>query len=439
VLRRELAIAFRARVTWMGAALGALLVGHGFVLALDLYSAASRSALNSALMLRELDPLAGIVRPTLGGAQLATAVLGPILASRLLAVDKERRSFGAFALAAGSTDAIVATKLLVASLLLVACLVCPLALFALARVLGGHLDLIEVAIALGGHAMHAVFVATLAVMAAAWTRTTAQATALALASSLVTWMIDAGEGFAALAWLGPLEMFSVSRELEPFDHAILGVGPIGWFASASACFAAAALLGARFDVARPRRAAFALAIALFFVATTSAFAQTRRAYDWSELRRQSLPPAAVDELRRLPGPITIEVWMDREDSRRRQIEGDVLAKLQLARSDIRVVTPLDDSGEKGAAPQRESTYGRVVVRVGDSERETRSTSRREITTLLFEAAGKPLPDWTQPAYPGYPWVVAGGARSVVTAFAYVLMPGALLGIGLALSRRRRSR
>ena len=39
--RRELAIAFGARVTWVAAAVAALVVGHGFVLAIDLYSAAS--------------------------------------------------------------------------------------------------------------------------------------------------------------------------------------------------------------------------------------------------------------------------------------------------------------------------------------------------------------------------------------------------------------
>ena len=47
MLARELAIVLRARVTWVAAALAALLVGHGFVLAVDLFSAGSRSALRS--------------------------------------------------------------------------------------------------------------------------------------------------------------------------------------------------------------------------------------------------------------------------------------------------------------------------------------------------------------------------------------------------------
>jgi len=78
-----------------------------------------------------------------------------------------------------------------------------------------------------------------------------------------------------------------------------------------------------------------------------------------------------------------------------------------------------------------------VIRVGNESRETRSTSRREIVTLLFEAAGQPLPDWSQPSYPGYPLVLDGGRGILVRALAYGVVPGALLLLGLVLTRRRR--
>src|SRR5262245_34937060 len=135
---RELAIALRARVTWGAAFVGALVVGHGFVLATELYSASSRSALADVLMRREVDPLAGVVRPTLGGAELAVAVLVPVIAARVLAVEKERRTFGALALARGSAWAIVGPKIVaaaIASLLVVAPAAVLLAVFA---ALGGH-------------------------------------------------------------------------------------------------------------------------------------------------------------------------------------------------------------------------------------------------------------------------------------------------------------
>src|SRR5687767_12702902 len=100
LIRRELALVFRARATWLVMGASALLVGHGFVLALDLYSASSRSALGHVLMKREMDPLAGIVRPTLGGLHLAIALLLPVIAARGLAIEKERRSYGALCLRA---------------------------------------------------------------------------------------------------------------------------------------------------------------------------------------------------------------------------------------------------------------------------------------------------------------------------------------------------
>ena len=74
------------------------------------------------------------------------------------------------------------------------------------------------------------------------------------------------------------------------------------------------------------------------------------------------------------------------------------------------------------------------MRVGAEKRETRSTSRRELTTLIFEAAGRPLPSWEQPEYPGYPLVVEGARRSVVMACAYLAFPGLLALLGWLLCR-----
>ncbi len=436
MIRRELAIAFRARVTWLVFAFAAVLVGHGFVLAVDLYSAASRSALENVLMRRELDPLAGIVRPTFGGAQLAAAMLVPIVATRLLAVEKERNTFGALALALGSPAKVLLWKLAVACVVALFILVPPIALFGVFAVLGGHLDLLEVAIGLGGHLLHLVLVAVISVAAAAWTRTVAQATTLAIVVSLASWALEAGEGFAALAWLGPLEAAAVSRQLAPFEHALVSIGALAWFAAALIGALALALLGARFDLRGRTRARGAILIALAGAAAIVASTRIHRAYDWTELRRASLPPAVVAELRALEHPIEITVWLDREDSRRRQLERDTLTKLLLARPDIRVVMPLD--GPSGRAPAvHDDAYGRLVIRVGDESRETRSTSRREIVTLIFETAGRPLPGWAQPAYPGYPVVIDGWRATLLHAVAYGVVPGAVFVIGFILTRRRR--
>jgi hypothetical protein len=406
MLRRELAIALGARVTWAVLALGALLIGHGFVLAVDIFRATSASGVAG------LDPLAGIVRPTLGGTQLVAAVLVPIVAARVLAVEKERNTFGALAVARGGGDRLLGPKL-VGSLAAAAPVLMPA--IALFLVYPGALDGPETAVAVLGHALHVMLVAVISLAAAAWTRTVAQATTLALVASIASWSIEAGEGFSALAWLSPLESVSVGRQLLPFELGILHEGALLWFAVATVSAAALAWLGLRFDLRW--RAGFAVVVALASALALGATSRVHRAHDWTEAARASLPPAAVRELRALDAPIEIVVWLDRDDGRRRQLERDTLTKLRLARPDLRISTPLD---AREAAPfAHDQDYGRIVIRVANAARETRSTSRREIVTLLFEAAGKPLPDWSQVPYAGHPFT---GSARMATIFAYFVMP-----------------
>jgi hypothetical protein len=55
-------------------------------------------------------------------------------------------------------------------------------------------------------------------------------------------------------------------------------------------------------------------------------------------------------------------------------------------------------------------------------------------TLLFDAAERPVPDWSQTEYPGYPLVVEGERRRAVLVLAYVGIPLGLLGAGSLVTR-----
>jgi ABC-type transport system involved in multi-copper enzyme maturation permease subunit len=434
-MRRELAIAVRAPITWVVAAVSALLVGHGFILSVDLYSASSRSVLASALQAREMDPLAGIVRPTLGGLDLAIALFVPLVAARVLSVDKERRTLGALCLLEGSSDRVVLKKLVAALSAATLSFVAPVVAFVALRAVGGHVDGIETALALAGEGLHVLLIAAVSVAAASWTRTLAQAATLGILISLSSWAIDAADGFAALAWLGGVSAWSVERQLGPFQQGIVSAGSLVWLLAASAGAAVLALTGARFDSSRVQRAAVAVATVLVLGLILFAAAKSHRAYDWSEQRRASLPPAAVDGLRRIAEPLALDVFLDRDDSRRRQLESDVIAKLYLARPDLTVRTPLDER-ETVAEGQHDLDYGRILIRVGSASKETRSTSRREIVSLIFDAAGKPLPDWSMPAYGGFPFVAEGVRRTTLALVAYFVVPFAFLVTGVFLTRRR---
>jgi hypothetical protein len=131
------------------------------------------------------------------------------------------------------------------------------------------------------------------------------------------------------------------------------------------------------------------------------------------------------------------VWLDRDDARRQQLERDALAKLRVARADLEVSYPTD-AAESASEADRTGPYGVIRIRVGDAERETWSTSRRELVTLIFEAAGRSLPDWSQPDYLGYPLVVEGSRRRALASLAYLGLPLGLVIAGWFATRRSRT-
>src|SRR5262245_58350751 len=191
VFRRELALVLRARVTWLQAALAALLVGHGVVLAVDLYTAGSRSAQAGTLMAREFDPLLGIVRPTLGGLYLALSLFGPLIGARALAIEKDRRTLHMLLLQSGSATRLVLRKWLAAMAGASLPVVGAAALLLVWTAIGGHLRASEAVVAFAAYVAYAAFVTAVGLTAGAFASNFAQAATAALLAIAATFAIDA--------------------------------------------------------------------------------------------------------------------------------------------------------------------------------------------------------------------------------------------------------
>ncbi|MBK7834210.1 MAG: hypothetical protein IPJ56_18030 [Gemmatimonadetes bacterium] len=427
-MRRELVLVFGARVTWGVAALVAAVVGHSFVLAVDLYGQASASVAAGSLAAREFEPLLAILRPTIGGWSFCATLIGPVLAARVLAAEKDRRTFHARLLALGSAPRLLARKALAAwlGLLLLAApiVVCALAWLAA----GGHLDVRESCVVLLGVALHAGWIAAVSTAAAAWSASTPQATALALLLSVSPWILDAAGEFAALAWLGPVQRLSISPHLAGFERAVLQPGAVAWLVLAWLGALVLACIGARDDWTRGRRGASAVLVCVATLATLLAADRWRGGWDLSEAQHSSLPRSIALAVEALPSPLVLDIGLDRDDARRAQLEQDVVLRLELVRPDLVVRFPLD--GAASSAGVRGGDYGRILVQVGDRAVETFSTSRRELITLLFEAAQRPMPAWEYPPYAGHPQVLGGGARSAVAVVVYLLIPLLLGAVAL---------
>lgn len=434
---REFAIALRAPVTWFTAGAATLLVGHGYVLAIDLYSAGSRSALNNLLMSREFDPLLGIVRPTLGGLNLSLSLFGALLGARQLAIEKDRHTFYGVLLAQRSVARFVAAKWFASLLAALVPWLGTWVLLGFWRGLGGHLAWIETLLAVSGQLLYAGLTTAIGIAAAAFTASVAQAATLALLCIAATWAVDAADGFSALAWLGGVRAWSPSTYLDPFERGSLQLSALGWFVGAVTGLLGLAAVGCRFDLHGWRKLLSASLATLVLVGACMAPRLLPQLWDLTESRRHSLPPRAAAELAKLPGALHVIVHLDREDGRRRQLEMDFLAKLRLARNDLQVRFPSDERSTPALLEQA-AEYGTIIIQLGQRSAMTTSTSRRELTVLIFELAGRPLPDWTQSTYPGYPLVIDGARRTLVLAFSYAVLPLALLLLGLSLTRARRN-
>jgi hypothetical protein len=426
-MRRELAIVLAAPVTWAIAAAIAFIAGHSFVLGLDIFSGASQPAADGTLMNRGLEPLAGIVAPTLGGVDFCVTLLGAVVVVRAIAVDRERRTLHATLLHRGAVASLLGRKWTAACAGLALALAAPGLLVAGWLVVGGHLGAAETAVAFAGTGLHLVVVAAIGCAAAAWTRTFGAAVAVALAVCIGSWIVDGVAEFAALSWLAPLAGWSLSPHLRPFQDGVLAVGDVGWLAMVAASSLAVAYFGLRVDLPGPRRAAGLALVVGIALASLVGLDHYERGWDLSQSRRSSLPDATVSALHEIEGPIVIDVWLDREDGRRHHVERDALARLRLAVDDVIVRFPLDDAPH--ARPTiRDEDYGLIAITVGTTTLSTRSTARRELTTLTLEAAGAAVPPWHDPAYEGHPFAVSAAVRRLLMLVAYLGIPLALLGV-----------
>jgi hypothetical protein len=375
------------------------------------------------------------VRPAFGALELMTSLLLPIVAARSLSVEKERRSFGALCLREGSPSIVALKKLVAAG---AACLVAPLlsiVLLGLYVLVGGSIDLIETATAFLGHLLHALLIASIAIAAAAWASTHAQAIAVSVLVSIGSWAIDASNEFAALAWLGKLAGASIDAHILSFDRGIFALDDFAWFVSMIAAGSAIAVLGARFDLTPRKRASMFASIVVVAVLFGAGAGRMGLRRDWTEQRRRSFPPAVAEGLRSV-GPIAMTVFLDRDDSRRKQLEDDMLAKLAIARPDAAVRMPYDED-RTPAEGVHDDRYGTIEIQAGGGTKTTRSTSRKELTTLIFEAANAPIPSFDAPLYQGRPAVIEGTQRTIFATAAYGAIPGALAVVALLVKRRKR--
>ncbi|MDB4906616.1 MAG: hypothetical protein JWO05_1400 [Gemmatimonadetes bacterium] len=400
LLRKELHELTASRAFWLLLLATGALVAHAFSDSLEVYAQASGAGGGAAALAQGLNPLDGIIVPTLGAYDLVATLLLPFVVIRLFAIEKQTGALPIVLQLPGRFSDVIVAK---AIALLIGWMAAGMA-GALAIVVwragGGHVHAAELWTVALGHLLRGFLTIGIGAAAAAISASAASAAILALAFTIGTWAVDyiaAGRGgvFARFAEYTP------EAALRVFERGELRAGTVTVLLLLGFAGLVAATIWMREGVAVPRRARAAL-IALLVLGIAAAGAdQWRWSHDTSEDRRNSF--AAGDErvLRAIRQPLTVTAYLAAEDPRLADLERGVLAKLRRTMPDVRVVYAASERSEIFAAPGNH--YGEVWYELGGRREMLRSTTEPIVLEVIYKLAGVPAPAASDaPAYPGYP-------------------------------------
>lgn len=432
VFRNELRNLLASRALWVMLLVLCPLVGYGFIQAMTLFAEASRSALEFPELARGMTPLDGVLVPTFGAFYLAMTLLFPFVAIR--AIGQEKQS-GALKLALQlplSVPALIALKALAVTAVWLLALLPAASAVVVWLILGGHVFGPELANLLFGHALYALAITAIAFFAAAVTESVATAAIVTLAFTIGFWVLDFAAGGAS-DWLAQVSTLSLTATLREFERGLFALPQAMRTLVLALALLAAAAVWLPSGVAPQRKLSASAMILSLFALLVPLTGQIALYADMSEDRRNAFNPADEAALRRMTSPLIITLYLSPDDSRLKEMESNVLAKLRrtLPNLEIRhgVVSRAGPFGASG-----DERYGLIVYEYNGKREESRSNSAREILPILHGLAGVEVTPVEMPAYPGYP-LVADPAPAAW--WFYGALP-ALLAAGWWLARRRPS-
>jgi len=405
LLAKEIREITAGRALWTMLLLVCPLVGYSFVQAVSLYSESSSAALQSPVLARSISPLDGILVPTFGSFYVAVTLLFPFVAIRVLGQEKETGALRLLVQLPYRHSTLVGVKLcaVLAAWLMVS--IPALSALAMWAVLGGHLAAPETLNLLFGHLLYGLLVGGIGLFAATISDNSATAAIVALAVTIGSWVLDftlAGRsGWAA--WLAQL---SLTQTLRPFEEGLLSAGLVLGIAAVIAGLTALTIIWLPPGVHLQAKSVRSVPCVLMIVLALGAASQIRKSVDVSEDRRNLFSAADERLLATLRLPLVVTVNLAPEDPRYIDLQRNVLAKLERAVPDVRIVLA---SARQNVADSSDA-YGKIEYVYGSRSDVSRSTSPREILPLLYALAGAQPPALgSGEEYPGYPLIASADA------------------------------
>ena len=418
---QELQNVFSGRAFWATMIALTLLTGYSFIQAVDLYSQASRSAVEYPELARGMVPLEGILVPTFGAFYLASTLLLPFIAIRAIAQDKETGALKLLLQMPLAPACLVIIKVVAIAIAIIALLLPPLSFIPIWLYLGGHVHMPELVNLLGGHALYALDVVGIAFLAAALSDSLSTGAIVALAFILSFWVMD----FAATAsggFLHRLSFYSLTAALHQFEQGLFSLAAVLAMMFGALGLFALTVTWLHTGTAIKEKLLVSSLIVLSFSVLAFASSRIRVYIDVTENRRNSFNPADEAALRGMQNPLFVWIYLSPEDSRLKEMEANVLGKLRRTVPRLEIHYQ-DTTGRALFSSVPDERYGLIIYEYEGKRAESRSNSPREILPLLHELSGSTVTPEKEPDYRGYP-VVADAAGYGV--WFYGILPALIL-------------
>jgi ABC-2 type transport system permease protein len=378
------------------------LVGYGFIQAAYLYAQASRSAVKFPELARGMEPMQGIFVPTFGSLYLVLTLLFPFVAIRLIRTERDSGSLKLLLQSPASGSVILAAKIAALACAWFCSLIPIIAAAGMWTVLGGHLFLPHLSVLLLGYGLYALVIIGVAFAASLITESPTSAAIITLAATLGMWVLDFSSGTTDLS--RNFAAFSPTELIRQFETGILSIANVFGLAIIALGLLAISLICLHPGTRAQRKIVTCISTLAVSAVAFAGASLCHGFFDASEDQHNSFNPAYVRALSKLDQPLIITVNLSPDDSRLREMQQNVLAKLQRTVHHLQINYPNTEKQTLFTSPE-DDKYGLITYKYAGRADEGRSNSPSEILPIIFRLSGQTVTPDPIPSYAGYPLVL----------------------------------
>jgi ABC-2 type transport system permease protein len=431
LLKKEYRELTASRAWWVLLLAMGPLVGVTFISAVRTYGEASGLNGTTAGVGEAFSPLIGIWAPTFSACEVAAVFLLPFVAIRLVSGDRQSGALKIEMQHPMPALARVAAKTLVLLGGWLAASLAPLAAALLWKSYGGSIYPPELMTVAFGHMLNAGLTMALAFAAASLTEHPSTAAILTLSVTVGTWILNfiaavqGGIWERVAGYTPPAMVAQFQHGLIRMDVLVVTIGLV----IGGLSFAA---LWLRLGVPVRRRMQESIALAALVLLVVLSGSAAWSSWDLSENRMNSFPEADEQMLRRIRGPLGIEVHLAPEDPRRSDLDRKAIAKLRRVMPAVHV--QYMSATSIGLFEQNAPHYGEIWYELGGKKEMSRATTAESALETIYDLAGVKPPVEDDEGFRGHPLAVAPTGAAAVF---YGIWP-ALVVVSAFLIRRRQS-